>query len=254
MGLNMDVYKELRKIWDNISNDNQGKNATFDIMVHKKLLDIFQVGAYFYYIVNVRKSALEMVSPEMETVLGYPQENMTLDFLVSLMHPDDLPYFLNFEVAVGKFLGGLTGTQLFRYKIQYDFRAKRADGQYIKLLHQYIVIQKNVTDVLTFAVDTDITHLKKENKPVLSFIGMDGEPSYHNIDVDNVFKPTKHIFTKREREIVKALASGMSSGEISEALNISRHTVDSHRKNMIKKTEAKSTNEVIQIAFKNGWV
>jgi len=250
----MDVYKELRKIWDTISKDYEGKNASFDIKVHKKLLDIFQVGDYFYYIVNVRKSVLEMVSPEMEKVLGYPLENMTLDFLVSLMHPEDLPYFLNFEVAVSKFMGSMTGDRLFKYKVQYDFRARKADGSYIKILHQYIVIQKNDTDVLTFAVDTDITNLKKENKPMLSFIGMDGEPSYHNVDVDNVFKPTNHIFTKREREIIKALASGMSSLEIAQSLNISRYTVDSHRKNMLKKTEAKSTNEVIQIAFKNGWV
>ncbi|TRW24260.1 hypothetical protein FMM05_10520 [Flavobacterium zepuense] len=250
----MDVYKELRKIWDTISKDYEGKNASFDIKVHKKLLDIFQVGDYFYYMVNVRKSVLEMVSPEMEKVLGYPLENMTLDFLVSLMHPEDLPFFLNFEVAVGKFLGSRKGEELFKYKIQYDFRARRSDGNYIKILHQYIVIQKNDTDVLTFAVDTDITNLKKENKPTLSFIGMDGEPSYHNVNVDNVFKPTNHIFTRREREIIKALASGMSSLEIAQSLNISRHTVDSHRKNMLKKTEAKSTNEVIQIAFKNGWV
>ncbi|WP_051200252.1 LuxR C-terminal-related transcriptional regulator [Flavobacterium subsaxonicum] len=250
----MDVYKELRKIWDAISTDYEGKNATFDIRVHKKLLDIFQVGDYFYYIVNVRKSVLEMVSHEMELVLGYPQETITLDFLVGLIHPDDLPFFLNFEVAVGKFMAALSGERLFKYKVQYDFRAKKANGEYIKILHQYVVIQKDIDNVLTFAVDTDITNLKKEHKPALSFIGMDGEPSYLNVDVDNVFKPTKHIFTKREREIVKALASGMSSVEIAETLSISRHTVDSHRKNMIKKTEAKSTNEVIQIAFNNGWV
>ncbi|KGO94971.1 hypothetical protein Q766_02330 [Flavobacterium subsaxonicum WB 4.1-42 = DSM 21790] len=173
---------------------------------------------------------------------------------MGLIHPDDLPFFLNFEVAVGKFMAALSGERLFKYKVQYDFRAKKANGEYIKILHQYVVIQKDIDNVLTFAVDTDITNLKKEHKPALSFIGMDGEPSYLNVDVDNVFKPTKHIFTKREREIVKALASGMSSVEIAETLSISRHTVDSHRKNMIKKTEAKSTNEVIQIAFNNGWV
>lgn len=250
----MDVYNELRKIWDETGNGSEGRNTNFDIRVQKKLLDIFQVGDYFYLVVNVKKSVFELVSPETEKVLGYPLEGITLDFFVSLIHPEDLPFFLNFEAAVGKFFSAIAIERVFKYKVQYDLRIKRANGQYIKMLHQYVVMKADADDVVSFAIHTDITNLKKEHKPTLSFVGMDGEPSYHNVDAENIFKPTKHVFTKREREVIKALASGMSSSKIGEALNISRHTVDAHRKNMLKKTEAKSTNEVIQIAFSNGWV
>lgn len=46
----------------------------------------------------------------------------------------------------------------------------------------------------------------------------------------------------------------MNSAEISEQLNISRYTVDVHRKNILKKTNAKSTYEIIQKAYSNGWL
>jgi len=250
----MDVSEELRGIWDRISKSEHINDRNFDLALHKKLLDVFQVGDYFYYVVNVRKSFLEMISPEMSKVMGYPLQDITLDFYVNQMHPDDLPFFLNFEVAVGDFFINFSGEQLFKYKVQYDFRVKKADGQYIRILHQYIIIQHDPENVKTFAIDTDITNLKTDLTPQLSFIGLEGQPSYCNVDVNNIFTPTKHIFTKREREILRALANGMNSAEISDSLNISRFTVDVHRKNMLKKTEAKSTYEIIQKAYNNGWV
>lgn len=250
----LDVYDELKKIWSNITKDEAIKDSAFDIRMHKKLLDIFQAGDYYYLINNVRKSKFDLVSPEIEKVLGYPLQQVDLPFFTSLLHPDDLSTYLNFEAAVERFFANVSGEQLFRYKIQYDHRMRRSDGKYIRVLNQYVIIQHDADDVRTFVVHTDITHLKKDPIPVLSFIGLDGEPSYHNVNPITIFKPTKEVFTKREKDILKALASGMSSLEISEELNISKHTVDSHRKNMLKKTEAKSTNEIISIAFNRGWV
>lgn len=252
MGLN--VYDELCKIWDNINTDEKVKDLHFDIRVHKKLLDIFQVGDYYYFILNVRKSMFELVSPEASKVLGYPPEMINLPFFVSLIHPEDLPFFLNFEAAVENFFAKISGEKLFKYKVQYDYRVRKADGTYIRILNQIIIIQHEADDVRTFVVNTDITHLKKEPKPIISFIGLEGEPSYMNVDVKDIFRPTKYLFTRREKDILRSLAKGMNSVEISEALNISKHTVDVHRKNMLKKTGAKSTNEIIGIAFNNGWV
>lgn len=252
--MSLDVYSETRKIWDTISKDEQLLNLNFNLEVHKKLLDIFQVGAYYYFVLNVRKSQFELVSPEIQNVLGYDPAEVNLAFFLDLMHPDDRPFFLNFERATGEFFNNISGERIFKYKVQNDFRIRKADGRYLRILNQFVVIQHDEEDVRTFVINTDISNLKKENKPMLSFVGMDGEPSYINVDVKNIFKPTTQVFTKREKDILRALANGMSSAQISSTFNISKHTVDSHRKNMLKKTDAKSTNEVIRIAFDNGWV
>lgn len=252
--MELDVYKELTKIWSNITTQEKVKDISFDIRMHKKLLDIFQVGEYYYLVNNVRKSVFELVSPEVEAVLGYTPEQMDLSFYVSLIHPDDLPVFLNYEAAIENFFNNITGNRLFRYKVQYDIRMKRADGQYVRILTQYVIFHHDADNVRTFVIQTDISHLKKDPRPILSFIGMDNEPSYLNVDVASIFRPTREIFTRRERDILRSLAKGMSSAEISEAFSISKHTVDSHRKNMLKKTQAKSTNEMIGVAFNKGWI
>ena len=252
--MTLNVYEELRKIWGTIPNDERVKDATFDIRLQKKLLDIFHVGDYYYFIVNVRKSMIEVMSPEVEKVLGYPSGELTLPFLTSIMHPEDLPYYLNFELAITKFLNNLSGEKLFKYKMQHDFRLKKADGNYLRILNQFVIIQHEKENMRKFVINTDISHLKKDHVPVLSFIGMDGEPSYINVNVENIIKPSKPLLTRREKDVLRALAKGMNSAEISDALFISKYTVDSHRKNMLKKTEAKSTTEILGIAFNNGWM
>ncbi len=51
--------------------------------------------------------------------------------------------------------------------------------------------------------------------------------------------------TLREKEILKWLVQGKSSQEIAQYLHISRHTVDTHRRKILKKTMSKNTLELI---------
>lgn len=88
----------------------------------------------------------------------------------------------------------------------------------------------------------------------LSFIGLEGEPSYHNVEVLSVLNPTKGILSKREKEILEFIIQGHKSHAIAALLCISKHTVDSHRKNILKKTKCQNLSELISKSFKNGWV
>ena len=56
------------------------------------------------------------------------------------------------------------------------------------------------------------------------------------------------ILTKREKEVLAFIADGLTNNEIAEKLFISPLTVDSHRKNLITKLEAKNTASLIKIA------
>lgn len=64
-------------------------------------------------------------------------------------------------------------------------------------------------------------------------------------------KETTHKLSEREIEIIKLLAQGLTSFEIAEKLFIAEHTVKTHRKNILRKVNAHSTNELIQFALNN---
>lgn len=65
----------------------------------------------------------------------------------------------------------------------------------------------------------------------------------------------EHIeLSNREVEIVQLLVRGKTSAEIADILHISRETVGTHRKNIVRKTACKNVVELISLAIDKGWL
>jgi DNA-binding NarL/FixJ family response regulator len=62
------------------------------------------------------------------------------------------------------------------------------------------------------------------------------------------------ILTDREIEIITLIALEYSGKEISELLLISTNTVETHRKNIMKKIDAKNTISLVKFALKNNLI
>ncbi len=63
-----------------------------------------------------------------------------------------------------------------------------------------------------------------------------------------------HQLTTREREVAQLIAEGQSTREISTLLTISVKTVETHRANIMRKLNAKSTADIVKYAIKKHWV
>jgi DNA-binding CsgD family transcriptional regulator len=247
---------EANNIWKKAASESTPEQLRFELNLYKKLLSFFQVGDFYYLIFNVTIFDLEFASKEIEMVLGYHPLEFNMHMLLDISHPDDRPYFLNFENKAGEFLSTLPIEKLMKYKVRYDYRIRKKNGNYIRILHQSTVIEhdENGGIIRTLGVHTDITHLKPEGKPVFSIIGLDGESSYINIDVEKVFAVSKEFLSKREKQVLSLLIEGKLSKEIGDILHISKQTVDKHRKNMIAKNNFSNTAELISNAIRKGWL
>lgn len=62
------------------------------------------------------------------------------------------------------------------------------------------------------------------------------------------------ILSDRELEVVKLVASGYKTLLIAEKLNLSVHTINTHRKNILKKLELKSPAELVRFGVSNNLV
>ena len=60
------------------------------------------------------------------------------------------------------------------------------------------------------------------------------------------------LLSEREKEVLRLIVSEHTSDQIAIKLNISRHTVDSHRKNMLSKLGIRSLAGLIRFAWENG--
>lgn len=253
-----DYHLTARKFWKTVTDSDITVSESMlqsQLDAYKRLFSVFQAGNYHYIIFNMFKSELEYVDPNVVNVLGYTPDEYTIDRLMDNIHPDDKPYFLNFEHRVVEFFLALPFEKVSKYKVQYDIRVKAKNNTYVRLLHQALQIDYDEKNYYrTLSLQTDISHIKPEGKPCFSLIGLDGEPSYYNIKDANAFTKSYDRFTRRERDVLKRIVEGKSSKDIAADLYISKQTVNTHRKNILAKAGVKTPVELVGMAIKEGWV
>jgi DNA-binding CsgD family transcriptional regulator len=249
-------YNEAFSIWSNHTKLGDEISLPLELEIYKKIINITHIGDFYYYIFDLKMLDFQFVSPTMSNVLGYSRDEFTVSFFLSCIHPDDLPYFVQFESKVGEFFNTLENEDFFKYKVRYDYRVRKNNGEYIRLLQQVVTLSMSDDGGInkTLGIHTDITHLKPNGIPMLSFIGMDGEPSFVNVAIDKQLMASKEVITKREKDVLNYIIQGYNSTSIANELFLSKHTVLNHRRNILKKTNCTTTAELIAKCVKEGWV
>ena len=248
--------KEFDKMFKWFANESAPSLLKLELDVYKKLWNFFLVGDSYYFVIDHHRLSIDLVSKEVEDVMGYTPAEFSIPFMNDKLHPDDYPWFLTFGNRMIEFFSQLPVDKILKYKVRYDIRFRNKKGDYRRILYQGVLLEhdENGTFLRSLSVHTDITYLKQEGKPVLSFIGMDGEPSYLDVGSKNNFIKSSNELTRREKQVLTLLIEGKLSKEISCILNISKQTVDTHRKNMLHKNNLSNTGELIGKAIRYGWI
>src|SRR5438309_11427394 len=178
----------FNEIFSWLSNDPSPTLLKFELDLYKKLWNFFVVGDAYYFILNHHNLTIEFVSKEIETVMGYLPGEFDIKLMNSKLHPEDHSWFLSIGSAIVNFFALLPIDKMMEYKIRYDIRFKKKNGEYARILYQGILLDHDEEGKFsrTLSMHTDITYLKKEGQPILSFIGMNGEPSYIDVGARNI--------------------------------------------------------------------
>src|SRR3546814_15933090 len=128
-----------------------------------------------------------------------------------------------------------------KYKSRYDYRIRKKDGTYNRIMQQSVTIQSDDEGAVlrTFVVHTDISHLKKSNRMMLSFISLEGGPSYIDVDPIKKLMPSREILTRRETEILGLLSQDRKSvvegKSVSVRVDLGGRRIIKNKKNKIYK-------------------
>jgi len=207
------------------------------------------------WILDVRTGAYRFMSHTSKWFTGHSPELLLqggIAQMQSLLYPDDADAYWQLMRRVWKFLLALPAQQRRHYQFSCDYRFQKKSGTIIRVLEQNSVLQtdKNGNIILLLGTCLDITHWKKSAELVASVYAPENEVSFlcTSADETNLLRET---LSKREKEVLKLVAAGYSSKHIADQLCISMHTVNTHRKKMIEKTNTKNTGELVQHAFSN---
>src|ERR1035437_4562498 len=131
---------QAQRTWQTAIKAGKEINLNIDLETYRKLLNIVSVGPFYYYIFDLQNSEILFVSLSITEVLGYAPEQFTSEFFFQIIHPDDIQSFINFGKKTIEFFNTLTSETIFKYKVRIDFRLRKSNGDYIRVLQQVVTM------------------------------------------------------------------------------------------------------------------
>lgn len=244
MGNVTPIVEEVKKIWRAVADTSAGPARTSHNGPGSNTLP-----GQYCYLLNVATQQFDYTDPGITTVLDINPVDFNMQTLYSMIHPDDQEGMKWKEKSACDFLfRRISAAERARYKISYVFRVITSAGTEKKILHQAeLLSDERGTCSHLLCTHTDISHLEIERYDHISFIGKDGVSAICAQETNpsgRLQKIQTPDISVREREILQQLALGLSSKQVAGHLNISLHTVDTHRRNLLRKTGTKNTLEL----------
>jgi DNA-binding NarL/FixJ family response regulator len=126
----------------------------------------------------------------------------------------------------------------------------------LSTLYQGSYIEK----MLESGADGYVVKNADKNELVLAIQEVAAGRRYLSFEVQKTLKISQQnknqlpILTKREKEVLRLIADGLTNAQIAQQLFLSVDTVSSHRKNLLAKTNSSNTAWLIRFAIENGLI
>jgi DNA-binding CsgD family transcriptional regulator len=142
--------------------------------------------------------------------------------------------FLEYEHQLNRSIAGKKMIVLCTYSLS---KSRTVDLLDVARVHQFTLARRN--GAWEFLETPQLTHARRGIRNAKG--ALDALP-------DRIF-PGHENLTSRERAVLAEIVRGLSSKEIARVLDITPRTVEFHRANLLKKTSAKSTVDLMRIVL-----
>ncbi|HCA06125.1 LuxR C-terminal-related transcriptional regulator [Chryseobacterium sp.] len=212
----------------------------------------FAIGPYLWFINNGTRMKTERTSENIEQFTPFKKEDWIdsgTEFFMNLFHPQDREYLMaafvfSANVRLQFLREGKTDVVFNHYGRMIN---QNGDYRWI-LLQSPLQITHNYEIKASIVFIYDLSHFIIQNMPLLSIIDFTNDEVQYFRHIDqhlNKIDVDKPYITKREKDVLKLMAQGFNSPEIAEKLFLSYHTVENHKRNLRKKTNTKTSAELI---------
>ena len=155
--------------------------------------------------------------------------------IYSRIHPDDWPRRCLQELMFFRMVSASHTKDSFAWHLENTMRMHDHDGRYHSVLHRIFYFAGRSKPGICYSLCL-YNLAAKDDKGAWLVNTLTGERK--KLDVEN-----SPLLTERERLVLQLILEGKSSKLIAERFDISKHTVDRHRQNIIAKLQVNNTTE-----------
>ena len=239
-----DTYKEIFK-----SHDNPLLKEHIDKIIE---LDVYlPYNSTFFCITNTQDLSFEYISKNLNACLGMDREDLKakgMRYLWSKMHPDDLDVWLKALDELMNFtLKEVAVEDRSKMNYTWNYRLKNGQGDYVNIVQNTTPLEfDNANKPIIGLAHYTVLSPNIKMQICASAKVLNDRNEYETVYFNNFSqKLLSDGISNRERDVVRLLVLNYSSKEIAERLSISSNTVDTHRRNILKKLNISSTGELI---------
>ncbi|MDJ1483965.1 LuxR C-terminal-related transcriptional regulator [Cytophagaceae bacterium YF14B1] len=209
-----------------------------------------------YFLINHAQSKIICAGGSIEKVTGYHETlytDLPFTHFLNFVHPDDLYALRTLQALQKEMSQSLSQTRKINGCSSFSFRFKKNNESFIQMLRQDIVLQLDVTGNPEYGIwfISDISHLKSDNRVTATMTDENGDQKILTLPEKSLMQENIRL-SNREKEIIYLVAQGLSSKQIACRLNLSFHTVTTHKRNIFEKTSSPNSNALIQFAIRKG--
>ncbi len=252
-----DKKHPLIEVWKTYPGIKQEGERTLSAPPIERIIgEMFAIGEFYYYVLNLTNSTLSHHHENILKLHGLEKYPENLKDVIDLTHPDDIPFVIQAEQTVIQKMVEIGLEHQLYLKASYCCRMKTSKNTYELFHHQSIHTMEDEDGQLVQSINihTNINHITKKNPNTVLISGISPRNDFHQIKLENFSQSNEFSenLTKREIEVLALIAKGYSGGEIAKILVLSEHTVRTHRKNILKKTNSRNSKELLKKAFESG--
>ncbi len=234
------IYKDIFETFEEV-----------EIKEHiKKLIELdfyYPYNATFFCITNTVLQGFEYVSKNFTSCTGLENNDMLeggMKYFWSRFHPDDIELWVKTLQSLMDFtMKDLDPKKRSKMSYTWNYRIKNSKGKYVNIIQNTTPLQFDDSNkpiiglahytVLDAGIKMDICASAKY---------LNKKKEYETLYFSNFSnKNMLDAVSNRERDIIRLLLQKNTSKEMAEKLSISKHTVDTHRRNILKKFNLSST-------------
>jgi DNA-binding CsgD family transcriptional regulator len=213
-----------------------------------------------FVIFNHAVGTWEYVNDEMEKLTGYSSEMHQKEgfkYTFKYTHPEYVDFiFQGSHRIIFDYLYSISIDKRKQVSFSKDFLYLIHEKEYVRVLQKGIVLDINEDGgiVRTLHVISLINHLKRDNDANLIIKSPENIFTIYNYDSQEKTISNLGGLSKRESEILELLAKGCSTKKIAQQLFLSEHTVSTHRRNLLNKTNCIDTTALVTYAKMVGMI
>lgn len=245
------LYKNIKKIYDDIFKSYS--HPELDTHIKKIMeLDIYlPYSSTFFCITNTQDLTFEFVSKNMTSCLGLDKNELIIEGMRnfwSRIHPEDIELWLKgLNDLMVYTLEDIPLNKRYRMSYTWNYRLKNAQDEYVNIIQNTTPLEFDVDmkPIIGLAHYT-VMDIKIQMPITVTAKLLNEQNEYETMYFNNYSqKLLTDGLSNRERDVIRLLTLSKSSKEIADSLNISSNTVDTHRRNILKKLNISSTGELI---------